>query len=51
MTPPRCLEVLAETRARLGDEVPLIPMTYAAIVERYGIARFCPTPRRPARPG
>jgi tryptophan synthase alpha chain len=41
MTPPRCLEVLAATRARLGDSVPLIPMTYAAIVERYGIARFC----------
>jgi tryptophan synthase alpha chain len=41
MTPPRCLEVLAATRARLGDEVPLIPMTYAAIVERYGVARFC----------
>jgi tryptophan synthase alpha chain len=41
MTPPRCLEVLAATRARLGDAVPLIPMTYAAIVERYGIARFC----------
>ena len=41
MTPPRCLEVLAATRARLGPDVPLIPMTYAAIVERYGIARFC----------
>ena len=41
MTPPRCLEALAATRARLGDEVPLIPMTYAAIVERYGVARFC----------
>jgi tryptophan synthase alpha chain len=41
MTPPRCLEVLAATHDRLGDEVPLIPMTYAAIVERYGIARFC----------
>ena len=41
MTPPRCLEVLAETRAALGDDVPLIPMTYAAIVERYGVARFC----------
>jgi tryptophan synthase alpha chain len=41
MTPPRCLEALAATRARLGDEVPLIPMTYAAIVERYGEARFC----------
>jgi tryptophan synthase alpha chain len=41
MTPPRSLEVLAATRARLGDAVPLIPMTYAAIVERYGVARFC----------
>jgi tryptophan synthase alpha chain len=41
MTPPRCLEVLAATRARLGAAVPLIPMTYAAIVERYGSARFC----------
>ena len=41
MTPPRCLEVLAATRARLGGDVPLIPMTYAAIVERYGVARFC----------
>ncbi len=41
MTPPRCLEALAATRARLGGEVPLIPMTYAAIVERYGVARFC----------
>jgi tryptophan synthase alpha chain len=41
MTPPRCLEALAATRARLGGEVPLIPMTYAAIVERYGIAQFC----------
>ncbi len=41
MTPPRCLEALAATRARLGDAVPLIPMTYAAIVERYGVARFC----------
>ena len=41
MTPPRCLQAIAATRARLGDDVPLIPMTYAAIVERYGIARFC----------
>jgi tryptophan synthase alpha chain len=41
MTPPRCLEVLAATSARLGPDVPLVPMTYAAIVERYGIARFC----------
>ncbi|HEY3614288.1 MAG TPA: tryptophan synthase subunit alpha [Gaiellales bacterium] len=41
MTPPRCLELLAATRARLGDGTPLIPMTYAAIVERYGPVRFC----------
>jgi tryptophan synthase alpha chain len=41
MTPPRCLEALAATRERLGDGVPLIPMTYAAIVERYGVAGFC----------
>jgi tryptophan synthase alpha chain len=41
MTPPRCLEVLAATRARLGPDTPLIPMTYAAIVERYGVPRFC----------
>ena len=52
MTPPRCLEVLAATRARLGGDVPLIPMTYAAIVERYGDRALL---RRrgaaPARPG
>jgi tryptophan synthase alpha chain len=41
MTPPRCLQAIAATRTRLGGEVPLIPMTYAAIVERYGVARFC----------
>ena len=41
MTPPRCLDALAATRARLGGDVPLIPMTYAAIVDRYGVARFC----------
>jgi tryptophan synthase alpha chain len=41
MTPPRCLEAIAATRAQLGPDVPLVPMTYAAIVERYGPARFC----------
>jgi tryptophan synthase alpha chain len=41
MTPRRCLDVLAETRAATGSEIPLIPMTYAAIVERYGIEQFC----------
>ena len=34
MTPARCLEVLAETRARV--DVPLVPMTYASIFEAYG---------------
>ena len=33
-----CLECLAETRARV--EVPLIPMTYASILEAYGYERF-----------
>ena len=34
----RCLEVLAETRNRV--DVPLVPMTYAAILEAYGYERF-----------
>jgi tryptophan synthase alpha chain len=34
----RCLDVIAETRARV--EVPLVPMTYAAILEAYGYDRF-----------
>ena len=33
-----CLECIAETRARV--EVPLVPMTYAAILEAYGYERF-----------
>jgi len=33
-----CLECLAETRARVA--VPLIPMTYASLLEAYGYARF-----------
>jgi tryptophan synthase alpha chain len=33
-----CLQCLAETRARV--EVPLIPMTYASILEAYGYERF-----------
>src|SRR5215210_5178340 len=33
-----CLDCLAETRARLG--VPLIPMTYASLLEAYGWERF-----------
>jgi len=39
MRTARCLECLAETRARVGD-TPLVPMTYAAILEAYGHARF-----------
>lgn len=35
-----CLDVLRETRARLGQDVPLIPMTYASLLEAYGWARF-----------
>ena len=34
-----CLEVLAETRARL-PETPLVPMTYASLLEAYGWERF-----------
>jgi tryptophan synthase alpha chain len=33
-----CLECLAETRGRV--EVPLIPMTYASLLEAYGYDRF-----------
>jgi tryptophan synthase alpha chain len=33
-----CLECIAETRARV--EVPLVPMTYAAILEAFGYERF-----------
>ena len=36
----RCLECLAETRRRVGKDVPLIPMTYASILEAYGYDRF-----------
>jgi len=35
-----CLDVLRETRARIGPDVPLIPMTYASILEAYGWDRF-----------
>ena len=34
-----CLEVLAETRARL-PETPIVPMTYASLLEAYGWERF-----------
>ena len=38
MRTARCLECLAEVRARV--DVPLIPMTYASILEAYGYERF-----------
>jgi tryptophan synthase alpha chain len=41
MTPRRCLDLLAEARGAIGPDIPLVPMTYAAIVERYGVERFC----------
>ena len=34
-----CLECLADTRALVG-ETPLIPMTYASLLEAYGWERF-----------
>ena len=40
MRTQRCLECLAETRRRVGEDVPLIPMTYASILEAYGYDRF-----------
>jgi tryptophan synthase alpha chain len=39
MRTARCLECLAATRALVGD-TPLIPMTYASILEAYGWERF-----------
>jgi tryptophan synthase alpha chain len=41
-----CLECLAETRRRVGPETPLIPMTYASILEAYGYDRFRDDARR-----
>jgi tryptophan synthase alpha chain len=38
MRTAQCLECIAETRQRI--DVPLVPMTYAAILEAYGYARF-----------
>jgi tryptophan synthase alpha chain len=38
MRTQECLECIAQTRARV--DVPLVPMTYAAILEAYGYERF-----------
>jgi tryptophan synthase alpha chain len=40
MRPGACLECLAEIRRRVGPGLPLIPMTYASILEAYGYERF-----------
>jgi tryptophan synthase alpha chain len=40
MRTARCLECLAETRRVVGPDIPLIPMTYASILEAYGYDRF-----------
>jgi tryptophan synthase alpha chain len=39
ITPERALELLAEINDRV--DVPLVPMTYGAIVESYGLEDFC----------
>jgi tryptophan synthase alpha chain len=39
MRTARCLECLAETRALIGT-TPIVPMTYAALLEAYGWERF-----------
>jgi tryptophan synthase alpha chain len=35
-----CLDCLGDVRARVGPDVPLIPMTYSSILEAYGYERF-----------
>jgi tryptophan synthase alpha subunit len=35
-----CLECLARARELVGPDVPLIPMTYASLLEAYGYERF-----------
>src|SRR5690242_14134723 len=40
MRTKQCLEVVARTRELVGAETPLVPMTYAAILEAYGWERF-----------
>jgi tryptophan synthase alpha chain len=39
MRTAKCLECLAETRTLVGD-APIVPMTYAALLEAYGWDRF-----------
>jgi tryptophan synthase alpha chain len=41
VTTRSALAAMAATRRRVGDDVPLVPMTSVAIVERYGVEEFC----------
>ena len=40
MRTAQCIECLRRTRELVGPSVPLVPMTYAAILEAYGYDRF-----------
>ncbi|PWU17679.1 MAG: tryptophan synthase subunit alpha [Candidatus Rokuibacteriota bacterium] len=40
-----CLECLAQTHERLGPAIPLVPMTYASLLEAYGYERFAAVAR------
>jgi len=40
MRTQQCLDVVRQARERLGPDVPLIPMTYASLLEAYGWERF-----------
>jgi tryptophan synthase alpha subunit len=40
MRTKECFDVIRETRALVGPDVPLVPMTYAAILEAYGYERY-----------
>ena len=48
MRTAQCLECLAETRALVG-ETPIVPMTYAALLEAYGWERFAADAARARR--
>jgi tryptophan synthase alpha chain len=39
MRTPQCIEGVAQVRARIGD-TPIVPMTYASLLEAYGWERF-----------
>jgi tryptophan synthase alpha subunit len=40
MRTKECLQCIADTRALIGASVPIVPMTYAAILEAYGYERY-----------